>query len=77
LFSVQRPTSTKYPLIPTPLKWGSGNSSLLNNLGILGVNFINVLRADFMRTDPKSTKMTVSMLVFFALLGSAGAKAAH
>ncbi len=44
---------------------------------ILGVNFINVLRGAFILSDPKSTKKTVKLLVFFSLLGSARAKAAH
>jgi len=38
------------------------------------VNFINILRKAFMRTDPKSAKKTESLTVFFALLGSACVK---
>jgi len=41
-----------------------------------GLNFIKVPQAAFMSTDPKSTKKTIKLLVFFALLGSARAKAA-
>jgi len=41
-----------------------------------GVNFINVLRAAFTRTDPKSVKKTDDLTVFFALLGTAHMKAA-
>jgi len=41
------------------------------------VNFINILRAAFLHTDPKSAKNTVKQSVFFALLGSPNAKAAH
>ncbi len=40
------------------------------------VNFINVLQAAFTLTDPKSAKKTDNLTVFFALLGSSGAKAA-
>ncbi len=36
-----------------------------------GVNFINILRMPFMRSDPKSAKKTDSLTVFFVLLGSA------
>ena len=42
-----------------------------------GVNFTNILRAAFMRTEPKSAKKTVNLSSFFALLGSAGVKAAQ
>ncbi len=42
-----------------------------------GVDFINVLLAAFMPPDPNSTKKTDSLIVFFALLGSARVKAAH
>jgi len=42
-----------------------------------GVNFINVLRQLFSPKDPESAKKTVKMSVFFALLGSAPAKAAR
>jgi len=41
-----------------------------------GVDFINVLRAAFAHTDPKSPKKTDNLNVFFALLGSARTKAA-
>jgi len=40
-----------------------------------GVNYINVLKAAFACTDPKSTKKTVELSVFFALSGSARVKA--
>jgi hypothetical protein len=42
-----------------------------------GVNFINFLQAAFMHADPKSTKNTVKLPVFFALSGSVCAKAAR
>jgi hypothetical protein len=42
-----------------------------------GDNFFNVLWATFMHADLKSTKKTVKFLIFFVLLGSAHAKAAH
>jgi hypothetical protein len=42
-----------------------------------GVDFINVLQADFMCADPKSAKKTVKLSVFFALLGSVFTKATH
>ena len=42
-----------------------------------GVNFTNVLRAAFTPADPESGKKLLDLTVFFALLGSAGAKAAH
>ncbi len=42
-----------------------------------GVNFINVLQAAFTHTDPKSTKKTVKLSVYFVLLGSERTKAAH
>jgi hypothetical protein len=38
-----------------------------------GVNFTNILR----EADPKSDKETDGLTLFFALLGSARAKAAH
>ena len=41
-----------------------------------GVNFINVLRAAFTCTDPKSAKKTVKSSSFFALSGSSIVKAA-
>jgi len=41
-----------------------------------GVNFTNVLQADFRRADPKSAKKTVKLSSFFVLLGSASIKAA-
>ncbi len=43
----------------------------------LCVNFINVLQAAFKLAGPKSAKKTVKSRSFFALLGSAGVKAAH
>ncbi len=42
-----------------------------------GANFINNLRAAFVCEDPKSAKKTYNMTAFFALLGSASAKAAQ
>ena len=42
-----------------------------------GVNFTNVLRAAFRLEDPKSTKKTVKLSSFFALLGSSCVKAAR
>jgi len=42
-----------------------------------GVNFNNILRADFMCADPEGTKKTESFTVFFALLESACAKVAY
>ena len=42
----------------------------------LGVNFTNILQADFTRADPKGAKKTVKLSSFFALSGSAGVKAA-
>jgi len=41
-----------------------------------GVNFINILRAAFGRTDNRSAKKADNLTVFLALLGSAGIKAA-
>ena len=41
-----------------------------------GVNF-NILQAAFTHADPKSAKKTVNSSSFFALLGSAGVKAAR
>ncbi len=43
--------------------------------GSPGVSFINFLRADFVYADPKSTKKTNNLTVFFALSGSARVKA--
>jgi len=43
---------------------------------LYGVNFIKVVRAAFMHSDPKSTKKT-SLRCLFALLGSVHAKAAR
>jgi len=40
-----------------------------------GVNFINALRAVFTCADPKSARKTVKLMVIFALLGFAHAKA--
>ena len=42
-----------------------------------GVNFTNILRAAFVLADPKSTKKLLNLTVFFALLVSAGVKAAR
>ena len=42
-----------------------------------GVNFTNVLQAAFTSADPKSTKKTVKLSSFIALLGFAHVKAAH
>ena len=41
-----------------------------------GVNYINVLLATFTLEDPKSAKQLLDLTVFFALLGSAGVRAA-
>jgi hypothetical protein len=38
------------------------------NLGFLGVDFINILQAAFKPAAPKSAKNTVKPSVFFALL---------
>ena len=43
----------------------------------LGVNFTNVLRAAFTHANLKSTKKTIRLSSFFALLGSGHVKAAH
>jgi len=40
-----------------------------------GVNFTNTLGAAFTSADPKSTKNTVKLSVFFVLLGSVSVKA--
>ena len=40
------------------------------------VNFTNILQAAITRTDPKSAIKLLNLTVFFALLGSAGVKAA-
>ncbi len=42
-----------------------------------GVNFNNVLLKAFLHADPKSTKNTDSLAVFFMLLGSLQVKSAH
>ena len=42
-----------------------------------GVNFTNILHAAFTYADLKSTKNTVKLTVFYALLGSACVKAAR
>ena len=42
-----------------------------------GVNFINILRAAFVRADPKSAKKTVQSISFFVILLSAHVKAVH
>ena len=42
-----------------------------------GANFINILRASFTPTDPKSTKKLLDLTVFFMFLGSELVKAAH
>jgi len=41
-----------------------------------GVNFINILRAAFVRADPKSVKKTDNLTVFFAFLEYSCVKAA-
>ena len=41
-----------------------------------GVNFTNILCAAFTHADPKSAKKTSQLKQLFALLGSAGIKAA-
>jgi len=41
-----------------------------------GVNFINILRATFVRADPKSAKKTDNLTAFFAVLGYVSVKAA-
>jgi len=41
------------------------------------VNFINILRAAFMRAGPKSTQKMTTLLVFCVLLGLALVKAAR
>ena len=43
----------------------------------IGVNFTKVLRAQKLLVDPKSSKKTVKLSSFFALLGSASIKAAR
>jgi len=57
------------------------NGEVVFTLGIalllLGVNFINFLRAAFVHADPKSTKKTNNLTFFFALLWSAWVNAAH
>jgi len=42
-----------------------------------GFNFIKALRAAFTHADPKSAKKTVTLSIFFALLGFARTKAAQ
>jgi hypothetical protein len=42
-----------------------------------GVKFIKILCLAFTTKDPKSTKKTVKLQVFFTLLGSMLEKAAH
>jgi hypothetical protein len=42
-----------------------------------GQYFINILQAAFMHADPKIEKKNDNLTVFFALLGSVHAKAAH
>jgi len=63
-------TSHLYPLKPLP-------RTPLHSLSTPRVNFVNVLRAAFACTDPENAKKTVKLSVLFALLGSAGLKAAH
>ncbi len=53
---------------------------LLSQIGLEkppGLSFINVLRTAFTLADPKRVKKTVKLSIFFTLLGSTGAKAAH
>jgi len=42
-----------------------------------GVNYINILHADLTRADPKSTKKTDNLTVFFTHFGSERVKAAR
>jgi len=42
-----------------------------------GFHFIHILRAAFTRADPESAKKIDNLTVFFVLLESAYAKAAH
>ncbi len=42
-----------------------------------GVNFINVLQAAFTCADPKGTKKTDNLTLFFALSGSVHVKTVH
>ena len=51
----------------------SGTSEPIRKMRI-GVNFINVLRATFMRADTKSAKKTVKSSSFFVLSGSVSVK---
>jgi hypothetical protein len=46
-------------------------------LTMTGFNFIKALRAAFTHADPKSAKKTVTLSIFFALLGFARTKAAQ
>jgi len=50
--------------------------SLVKNSCPPGVNFINLLRAAFVRADPKSAKKIYSLTVFFGHSGSSSVKAA-
>ena len=65
------------------LKFKIGNKSVLNwryvhNIFFhSGVNFTNILQAQKLLVDPKSTKKTVKLSSFFALLGSVIVKAAR
>jgi hypothetical protein len=62
-------------LLPTLFKltFGKGPSSKENNVVSIS---LTCLFAAFMQADPKNTKRTDSLTVFFALLGSVGVKAA-
>jgi len=42
-----------------------------------GINYINILPAAFMHENPEIANKTVKLSIFFALLGSVRAKAAH
>ena len=44
---------------------------------LFGVNFTKILRAAFTLADPKSAKKVLNLTVLFALLVSAGVKAAY
>ncbi len=69
-------------ILPSPLPFSGSRSRAIEHHTFIdyflrrGVNFINILPAAFMHADPKSAKNTVKLSIFFALLGSAGAKAA-
>jgi len=64
-----------YQIFPNILQLPLKLSKMLVKLAP-GFNFTNVLRTAFTGTDPKSTKNTAKLSVFFALLGSSPVKAA-